>query len=74
MARLKIEEGHIVETEEDLELTLNSFFVKLLEEPDWDRDVAQREVLRYIPKFIIEEHNFMLLKPIELEEDDIVVN
>ena len=40
MAILKTKGGHIAETKEDLELTLNSFFAKLLDELDWDMDVA----------------------------------
>ena len=40
MTRLKTEEGHISETQKELELALNSYFSKLLEEPDWDRDAA----------------------------------
>ena len=42
MARLKTKEVRIAETQEDLELTLNSYFAKILEEPDWDRNEAQR--------------------------------
>ena len=73
MERMKTEEGNIVETQENMEHTLNTFFVSLLEEPNWVRDVAQREVLWHIPKVITEEHNFMLLKPIEMEkvEEDV---
>ena len=68
MGRMKKEDGTIAETQEDLEHTLNTFFTNILEEPDWDRVEAQREVMRHIPKVITEEHNFMLMKPIEMEE------
>ena len=44
-----------------------------MEEPYWDRDTSQREVLSHIPKVITKEHKFMLMKPIELEEFDTVV-
>ena len=40
MTRLKTKEGHIAETQEELEITLNSYFAKLLEEPNWDRDAS----------------------------------
>ena len=73
MARLKTKEGHIVEIQEELELTMNSFFTKLLAEPDWDRDASHREVPRHIPKFITEEHNLLLLKQIELQEFDTAI-
>ena len=70
---MKTEEGTIVETQEEFELTLNSFFSNILEEPNWDCEAAQMKVLWHIPKVIIEEHNFMLLKPIEMEEVEAVV-
>ena len=38
MERMKTKEGNIIMTWEDLELTLNSFFSKILDEPDWDRE------------------------------------
>ena len=65
---MKKQDGTIAETQEDLEHTLNTFFANILEEPDWDRVEAQREVMRHIPKVITEEHNFMLMKPIDMEE------
>ena len=65
---MKTYEGTIVKTQEELELTLNTFFSYLLEEPDWDWDAVQREVMWHIPKVIMEEHNFMLLKPIDMEK------
>ena len=68
MPRMKTYEGTIVKTQEELELTLNTLFSYLLEEPDWDLDATQREVMWHIPKVIMEEQNFMLLKPIEMEE------
>ena len=52
---------------------MNSFFAKLLEELDLDGEAAQGEVLRHIPKVITEEHNLMLMKPIELEEVEVAV-
>ena len=52
---------------------MNSFFSKLLEEPDWDREDSQWKVFQHIPKVITEEHNLMLMKPIELEEVEVVV-
>ena len=65
---MKREEGTIVKNQEELEPTLNTFFTNLLEELDWDWYTAQREVMWHIPKVIMEEHNFMLLKPIEMEK------
>ena len=73
MTRMKTEEGNIVETQADLEITMNSFFSKLLEEPNWDWEDSQRKVFQHIPKVITEEHNLMLMKPIELEEVEVAV-
>ena len=48
LTRLQTKEGHVVETQEELERTVNSFFSTLLEEPDEDREASQREVIRHI--------------------------
>ena len=40
MDRLKREDGSIAETQEELETTLNSYFPKLLQELDKDREEA----------------------------------
>ena len=64
MDRLKKEDGSIVETQEDLENTLNHYFANLLQEPDRDREEAQREVLRHIPKLITEDHKKVLGKAV----------
>ena len=73
MVRLKKEDETLAETQEELELTLNNFYADLLEEPDHDRSEAHTKVLRHIPKVITNEHNFMLMKPIEMEEVEVVV-
>ena len=52
MDRLKKEDGSIAKSQEDLENTLNSYFSKLLQEPERDREEAQRDVLSHIPKLI----------------------
>ena len=66
MERLKKEDGSIAETQEDLENTLNHYFANLLQESNKYREEAQREVLRYIPKLITEDHNKVLGKAIEM--------
>ena len=73
MDRLKKEDGNIVESHEELETTLNSYFSKLLQEPDRDREEAQREVLSHIPKIIMEDHNQILRKSIDMVEVENVV-
>ena len=74
MDRLKKEDGSITESQEDLENTLNSYFAKLLQEPEKDREEAQREVLSHIPKLITEDHNQILGKSIKMVEVKNVVN
>ena len=73
MDRLKKEDGSIAESQEELETTLNSYFAKLLQKPDKDREEAQREVLSHIPKIIMEDHNQILGKSIEMMEAENVV-
>ena len=73
MDRLKKEDGSIAESQEDIETTLNSYFTKLLQEPDRDREEAQREVLSHIPKIITDDHNQILGKSIEMMEVETTV-
>ena len=73
MDRLKKEDGSIAEYQEELETTLNSYFAKLLQEPERDREEAQREVLSHIPKIITDDHNQILGKSIEMTEVETAV-
>ena len=73
MLRLKQVEKTHVETQEELELTLNDFFIDLLEDPDHNRYEAQTKVLQHILRVKTDEHNFMLIKPIEMDEVEAVV-
>ena len=73
MDRIKREYGSIADTQEELETTLNSYFSKLLQELDKDREEAQREVLIHIPKLITDEHNQILGKAIEMTEVETAV-
>ena len=68
MDRLKKEDRSIAESQEDLDTTLNSYFSKLLQEPERDREEDQREVLSHIPKIITEDHNQILRTAIEMVE------
>ena len=68
-----MEDKNITETQEELETTLNSYFSKLLQEPKEDREEAQREVFRHIPKLITDEQNHILGKSIEMTKVEMVV-
>ena len=71
---MKKEDESIAKTQEDLENTLNHYFANLLQEPERDREEAHREVLRHIPKLIMEDHNKVLGKSIEMSEVEMVVS
>ena len=68
MLQLKQEDKTHVETQEELELTLNDFFTDLLEELDYNQNESQMKVLQNIPRVITNERNFMIMKPIKMEE------
>ena len=66
MVWLKRENGTYVETQIELEKTLNEWYADLLEEPDINRRESQEQVLNHIPKVIMDDHNIMLMKPINM--------
>ena len=63
----------MVEEQKELEETLNSFYADLLEEPAVDRRQAQSEIYSHIPRIITQEHNQILMRPVELPELEEVV-
>ena len=73
MDRLKKEDGSIAKYQQELESNLNSYFSKILQESDRDREEAQREVLSHIPKIIMEDHNQIFGKAIEMMEVETAV-
>jgi len=70
---LEREGGVFLDTQEDLEKELNTFFKDLLEEPGFDRGGAIENVLRFKPRKIMDAQNEMLLRPIDRQELDEVV-
>ena len=44
-----------------------------MQEPKEDREESQREVFRHILKIIIDEHNHMLRKSIEMTEVEVAI-
>ena len=69
-----MEDGNVSETQEELETNLNSYFSNLMKEPKEDREESQREVFRHIPKIIIDEHNHILGKSIEMTKVEVDIN
>lgn len=63
----------VLETQEDLEQELNTFFKELLEELGVDRGRFIENVMRFIPRKITDTHNEMLLRPIDKQELDEVM-
>ena len=62
-----------METQEDLEQELNTFFKELLEEPGLDRGRAIQNVMRFIPRKITDAQNEMMLRLIDRQELDEVM-
>ena len=73
IVRLKKEDGSVVEKQKEIEETLNSYYADLLEEPNVDRRQAQSEIFRHIPRIITQEHNQILMRPVEMPELEEVV-
>eukprot|EP00253_Pinus_taeda_P029178 PITA_29178 len=60
--------GIKVETREEIESALLNYFKQMHREPNVDRSQAIEKITRNIPKLISEEHNQLLLKPVDLQE------
>ena len=69
-----MEDGNIAKTQEELETTLNYCFSNLVNKLEEDREESQREVFRHIPKIIIDEHNHILGKSIEMMKMEVAIN
>lgn len=68
ISHIKNEQGNKVETHEGIEAEFLKYFEKAHQEPDINRMPAINKVIKNIPRIITEEHNSLLLKPINLEE------
>ena len=68
ITHIQNEQGTRVEKHEEIELELLNYFKQAHQEPQADRTQAIEKIIRNIPKFITEEHNQLLLKPINLKE------
>lgn len=67
------EQGDKQETHEEIEREFVNYFKKAHQEPQINRSNAIEKITRHIPKLIIEEHNQLLLRPIELQEVEAAV-
>lgn len=73
ITHIQNEQGIRVETHEDIEAELLNYFKHVHREPNIDRSQAIKKITGNIPKLISEEHNQMLLKPVDIQEVEIVV-
>eukprot|EP00253_Pinus_taeda_P010679 PITA_10679 len=60
--------GEKIETHEGIEKEFINYFKKAHQEPDFNRLPAINQITQNIPKVITEEHNSLLIKPINLQE------
>ena len=68
IARIKLDMGEKIETREDMEKELTTFYKNILSELDNHRSEAISKVLETIPSLITEDHNKALMRPIEEKE------
>jgi hypothetical protein len=72
--RLNIEDGQYVETQLEIEQTLNTFFNDLLEEPNLNRDRAIEHITQHVPSLVTWEKNNLLMSLVEMKELEEEVN
>lgn len=62
--------GEKVETHEEIEEEFRNHFNQILQEPEGDRRQAIEKITNNVPRIIKEEHNELLLHPIQPQEVD----
>ena len=62
-----------MESREEIETTLNSFFTKFMSDPRPERSAYIDQITRFIPSLVSVEKNDLLIKPITLYEVEEVV-
>eukprot|EP00253_Pinus_taeda_P007598 PITA_07598 len=73
ITHIQNEQGIKVEKHEEIEAELLNYFKQVHKEPISDRSQAIQNITSKIPKLISDEHNQMLLKPVDLQEVEIAV-
>lgn len=69
---MKSTKGNILESQQDIEQELVTFFADLLSESDEEREHATAAITSNIPKLVTSEHNALLMRaiePTEVEEE-----
>jgi hypothetical protein len=67
ISHLVTKQGQMLQTHEDLEQELVSYYQDLLSEPPGDRSPAIEKITQHIPVNITQEQNEALLRPITIE-------
>lgn len=73
ITHIQNEQGTKVEKHEEIEGALLHYLKQMHREPNGDRSQAIEKITRNIPKLITDEHNQLLLKPVDLQEVEQVV-
>eukprot|EP00253_Pinus_taeda_P020401 PITA_20401 len=68
ITHIQNEQGAKLEKHEEIEAELLNHFKQVHKEPSIDRSQAIQNITSKIPKLISDQHNQMLLKPIDLQE------
>eukprot|EP00253_Pinus_taeda_P024684 PITA_24684 len=70
---LKNREGHLIHSQEEMEVELTHYFSSLLKEQRNDHDQDIKKITKHIPKILTKEHNKILLRKVSLQEVEDVV-
>lgn len=73
ISQLTNAQGEIIETQADMEQEFLQYFKTMSQEPNINRTGEIETIVNNIPRLITEEHNTLLLKPINLEEVEAAV-
>eukprot|EP00253_Pinus_taeda_P030007 PITA_30007 len=68
ISHIQNEQGAKIETHEGIESEFLNYFKQAHQEPNIDKMPAIDKILRNIPKLISEEHNHLLLIPVDLQK------
>lgn len=74
ISQIQNEQGEKIENQTGIESEFLTYFKQAHQEPNIDRLPAMDYILRNIPKLISEEHNQLLLRPVDLQEVEEVVH
>lgn len=71
--RLKARDGTILEEQRPIEQELIRCYSDLLSKPEDEDQRNRRNIIQHFPKLVTQDHNSLLMRPIEREEVEEVV-